>query len=275
MTVSYREYEPSPLLSPYVDTYWYQSFHNADGIQAPVQRCLPLGMMEIIIHFGDKCFIDFEDKWEQLPDAYFVGIYKDPVRWVPGGESSLLGIRLKPESLLKMFKIPAAKLFNNYVDIESMVGTRMNAFAEKVHEAKHVGEMIRIAENFLLNQLKDIEEERNYLYEATEIIRRHKGNISISKLTQDLYISERQLQRSFKDVFGTSPKTYLRIIRFRNAYEYVQRAENEISWADVSYNFGYADQAHLIRDFKEFAGEVPTIIPKENSFYQMTGQLTY
>ena len=71
------------------------------------------------------------------------------------------------------------------------------------------------------------------------------------------------------------PKAYQRIIRFRNAYEYLQQNEGNFSWANVSYNFGYSDQAHFIRDFKKFTGALPTAIVLHNEqFPQMTGSFS-
>jgi AraC-like DNA-binding protein len=137
--------------------------------------------------------------------------------------------------------------------------------ADKMMGLSDPAMLIKIAEDFLISRLKSTNEERTYLEEATNIIRIEKGNISIDSLCKRLYVSERQLQRSFKDMLGTSPKTYTRIIRFRNAYEYIQQTKNDkVSMADISYNCGYADQAHFIRDFKEFAGITPSIVEDSN-----------
>ncbi|WP_315815056.1 helix-turn-helix domain-containing protein [Paraflavitalea speifideaquila] len=80
------------------------------------------------------------------------------------------------------------------------------------------------------------------------------------------------MQRSFRDTLGASPKTYTRIIRFRNAYrQVIQTAHKKISWAHLSLDHGYADQAHFIRDFKAFAGVSPSlIIEREGPFYQLS-----
>jgi len=279
MKIHYREFKPSLALQPYVDNYWFQVFDGAANEVSPIQTCLPLGMSQIIIHVNrHDCFAFFDNEWKRLPDAFFVGIYKDAVTWKTSGYSVCFGINLKPESLMKLFKIPASTVFNSYTDINNFVSKKVAVLSEKMFDIQCPVLLTKLAEEFLFTQLRNMKEERNFVDEATKMIRQSKGKISIEDLSRHLYVSERKLQRGFKDYLGTSPKTYTRIIRFRNAYEYVQQARQKetISWADVSYHHGYADQAHLIRDFKEFTGTIPTnVIHSKGGFYQLSEELIY
>ena len=106
--------------------------------------------------------------------------------------------------------------------------------------------------------------DRNYLAEAASLIRNAKGNITIEEVSNTVSVGMRQLQRSFKDSMGTTPKGYLRIIRFRNA---LASLNNPHELADLAYDMGYADQAHFIREFKEFAGEAPRCVIKNAESY--------
>lgn len=130
--------------------------------------------------------------------------------------------------------------------------------------------VIQVVETFLFAKLRNVKSERNYLYDATRMIRQAKGNLSIETLSEQLYVSKRQLERSFKENYGTTPKTYQRIIRFRNAYECVHQTATAPDWLDISYTFGYSDQAHFIRDFKEFSDEVPTMLFQETQYRSRT-----
>lgn len=274
MIISYREYKPSDMLLPYIENYFVQIFDGDSNEESPLQKCLPLGMAQIIVHtYRQDCVAYFNEEWLRLPDAFFVGIYKDAVTWKTRGYSVCFGITLKPESLMHLFKVPASTLFNNYTDISSFLNKRVANLAEQMYGINDPVKLIGLSEEFLLNRLKSVTAERSYVDEASRLIRHAKGNISIDTLCKKLYVSERQLQRSFKEMLGTSPKTYTRIIRFRNVYQQIKQTErNKISWTDISYDFGYADQAHFIRDFKEFTGAVPTLVTQDDSqFYQMSG----
>ena len=275
MKIRHYEFNPSEALRPYVECYWYQNFDGDIKAAAPIQRCVPLGMTEIIFHLNEHdCEVFFAGEWRKLPHAFVVGVYKDAVIWKSTGGCRIFGIRMKPEALIEIFNIPAAMLANDYADIHDFFGRDMSALTGSIIGETHVSNLIAYTERFLLGQMKYASRQMNYVSEATRMIRASKGNLRLETLSEQLYISERQLQRSFKDGIGISPKAYQRIIRFRNAYEYLQHTADNFSWADVSYSFGYSDQAHVIRDFKQFTGAVPTaLLLQSEEFQQMTTSL--
>lgn len=275
MDIRYQEYSPCAALQPYVDSYWSMHFDGAATEQAPEQRCLPLGMLELIFHLDNRYYeATIDGRHHILPPGFIAGMYQIPVSWTTEPGARLFGIRIKPECLMELFRVPVSVMFNEFTDLESFFGKDINRLSDGMQAADSVGARIRLAETFLLQHLRNRQSERNYVLEATRLIRQEKGNISIEDLSDRIFISTRQLQRSFKDNIGTSPKTYMRIIRFRNAYHHVQQVGEDLNWARVSYHFGYADQAHFIRDFKQFTGKAPSfVVNEQQSFYQLTRQL--
>jgi AraC-like DNA-binding protein len=273
MKIRHYEFNPSEALQPFVDCYWYQEFDSTLHIDSPIQRCVPLGMTELIFHITRKDWVVLENEnWVPMPDAIVVGVYKDGVIWKANSQCKAFGIRLKPEAMQQLFNIPAAQIVNTFTDIDTFFGKDMSSLTDKIYGQTLIPKLIDVAEQFLLSHLKRAGRFLWHVTEGTRLIRESKGDISLEELSTGLCISERQLQRCFKDSIGMGPKTYLRIIRFRNAYEYLQQNEGNFSWADVSYHFGYADQAHFIRDFKQFTGAVPsTMVSNNEQFLQMTG----
>src|SRR6185436_21146188 len=73
-----------------------------------------------------------------------------------------------------------------------------------------------------------------------------------------LGISTRQLERRFKDRVGISPKLFSRMQRFQRVFRAIGGGRPD--WARVAVECGYHDQAHLIRDFRDFAGETPAVL---------------
>ena len=55
---------------------------------------------------------------------------------------------------------------------------------------------------------------------------------------------------------GLPPKTVARLLRFRRAVDRCAAAPSS-RWSDIALDAGYLDQAHLIRDFRQFAGMTP------------------
>jgi AraC-like DNA-binding protein len=278
MTLTYKEYTPSAQLQPYVDNYTYMVFDGHGEEESPIQRCLPLGMTQIIIHVNQvtSCALT-NGEWQQLPNASFIGIHRDPVSWKTTGRTVMFGITMKPEAVMQLFRVPVSDLFNAHTDLESFLGRKTELMTGRMYGVECPQTLINISEQFMLQQLNSMNASSNYIDDAVSLIRKSEGTISIDELSRQLYVSERKLQRGFKDILGTNPKMYTRIIRFRNAYEFLQHnIKDEISWSDVSYHFGYADQAHFIREFREFAGENPTrVIDNKPAYYQLNEELVY
>lgn len=261
MNTSYQEFKPSAALQPFVECYWLHHFKASGQEESPVQRCLPFGTLELIIHLDDnRAHVSFNNTWQQLPQAFFAGLYQDAVHWKSIGTVRKFGIQLKPECLPQLFNVPVASLFNNFTDLETLFGKNINRLVEAVYGVEDIMTVVKKAESFLLAHLQNVRDERNYVFEASRLIRQSKGSLSIEALSECLDISKRQLERSFKDSYGTTPKMYQRIIRFRYAFEALQQKPVTPNWLDVSYTFGYADQAHFIRDFRQFTNDVPTSV---------------
>ena len=82
-----------------------------------------------------------------------------------------------------------------------------------------------------------------------------QGNLRIDDLCDELGVSRKHLNDIYKSATGLSPKKYARLTRFRSVVDTLQGPAEP--WVDIAAERGYFDQAHLIRDFKQFAGETP------------------
>ncbi len=72
-------------------------------------------------------------------------------------------------------------------------------------------------------------------------------------------LSVRQFRRRCVELTGISPRHLARILRFRKACQMAGQTP-QIDWAGIACDAGYFDQAHLIRDFREFAGATPMAV---------------
>ncbi|MEW2393276.1 helix-turn-helix domain-containing protein [Streptomyces venezuelae] len=95
---------------------------------------------------------------------------------------------------------------------------------------------------------------------AAALVDRIRGDRSIRRVdafARTEGMSVRALQRLFSAYVGVGPKWI--ILRYR-IHEALERAESErdVDWADLAATLGYADQAHLVRDFTATVGVPPT-----------------
>lgn len=260
MEFIYQEYHPSASLQSVVDCYWIIRTTGSREELSPKHRCLPLGMLELIIQLEDNFAHGVVcNRSYVFPRSYLVGIMQESVCWQMRGNSTSFGVRLKPEGVLQLFGTPLADFCNGFVDAEAFLSKAQTPIVERIQEAPNLKVRIFLMETFLHNQLARFNPERNYFTEALKQIRSKHGNFTHTTLEKKLQVGERQLQRMFKDNLGLSPKAYFRIMRFRQAFDSL-KAKQEVDWQELTFSLGYSDQSHFIRDFKEFAGVTPSAV---------------
>jgi AraC-like DNA-binding protein len=107
----------------------------------------------------------------------------------------------------------------------------------------------------------------------TDAVERIAGDREILRVEQAaaaLGVSERALQRLFREQVGVSPKWVIRRFRLQEAAAIVESGVEQ-NWADLANRLGYFDQSHLIREFTEIVGEPPAAYAK---FVEQSKQTT-
>lgn len=255
--MEYREFKPSTALAPYVDCYWV---HTGMLPENKEYRCVPSGNTDIIIgaSSGEE-WVKRGESWAKLPRAFITGIWTAPAILRSAWRIEWFGIRLKPEIFVQLFRQPLREMENATLDVSTVLGKGADELADQIAGAPDVRLRIELAEQFISRELAERLPGDAYFTEAIRLIRQYGGQISTEALSKKVYVGERQLQRAFREHFGITPKTYGRIVRFNRASCLLKNA-TRVNWADVTYSCGYADQAHFIRDFKEFSGANPTAL---------------
>lgn len=82
------------------------------------------------------------------------------------------------------------------------------------------------------------------------------GSAAVGALAGELGWSRRHLSGQFRAEFGLSPKQVARVVRFQHSRQRV--LARTASLADVAVDSGYADHAHLTREWHDLAGYTPT-----------------
>jgi AraC-like DNA-binding protein len=271
MEITYSEQKPSKYLESLIECYWSTETHGDILHYSTEQRCLPLGMMELTFQLNGKSKGIINQQWDVFPDACLGGVMEFPVVWKMTGNSKMFGIRLKPEAIPYFFKIPISSIYNYYISLDQVIGNQANTLLQMLQDARSSQEMIKIAEAFFSNLIAQHTADDQLFAQVLNKIRAQTTSVSVLEISEELFVGERQLQRIFKQKLGMSPKAYQRISRFRKAYHTIK--ENPATpWVEVVYRNGYSDQAHFIRDFKEFTGMPPAKYKDAYSFQFMPEQ---
>ena len=84
-------------------------------------------------------------------------------------------------------------------------------------------------------------------------------SVDLEWVARQANLSSRQFRRRCLEESGLTPKQLCRVLRFRHACQ-LARGGARVEWAGIAAEAGYFDQAHLIRDFREFAGATPVSV---------------
>jgi AraC-like DNA-binding protein len=149
---------------------------------------------------------------------------------------------------------PANELFNLSLSLNDIFEkNKVSEVEEKLVLAATDKQRIKIVEQFLLSQLKDIHADK-LIVEAVKLIYQSNGTIRIKELNEKLLISQSPFEKRFRKVVGTTPKKFASIIRFNTVLD---NLTNSKSLTDICYENNFFDQAHFIKDFKQFTGATP------------------
>jgi AraC-like DNA-binding protein len=149
---------------------------------------------------------------------------------------------------------PANELFNLSISLDDIFEKNdITEVEEKLAIATTDKQRIKIVEQFLLAQLKDIETDK-LIVEAVKLIYQTNGTIRIRELNEKLFISQSPFEKRFRKVVGTTPKKFASIVRFNTVLD---NLNNTKSLTDICYENNFFDQAHFSKDFKQFTGDTP------------------
>jgi AraC-like DNA-binding protein len=149
---------------------------------------------------------------------------------------------------------PANELFNLSISLDNIFDKlQVTEVEEKLSYATTDKQRIKIVEQFLLAQLKDIKTDK-LIVEAVKLIYQSRGTIRIKELNEKLFISPSPFEKRFRKVVGTTAKKFASIVRFNTI---LSNLDHSKSLTEICYENNFFDQAHFIKDFKQFTGVTP------------------
>lgn len=253
----YRELKPTPALQSFVECFWTLEGDGPVG-PSPPERILPDGCVELILNFGDRFLQHTDNNNRELqPRHFLVGQMTGPILISPVGRVELLGIRFQPGGTHAFLDLAADEFTNRVVELGDLSSKFGRELLRVCEIETTLARKIAAVERFLVAHLSKAKHGSHLLTLAATIID-YGGVVSVDRLATAAGISSRQLERRFLSEVGISPKLLARIVRFQQVFRAVDQSNP--TWTEVALACGYYDQAHLIRDFKQFAQQTPTVL---------------
>jgi AraC-like DNA-binding protein len=192
----------------------------------------------------------------QHHDSFLAGLHTGPALVRGAREWACIELRFTPLGTHRLLGMPMHELVNRTVALDELLpGVR--ELTDRLRGARSWAARFELVDTFLLRRLADSTSDSPGVEWSWEHLRRTQGRAHIGTLADELGWSHRRLIVRFREHIGLTPKTLARVIRFDRAVAALRRPVVR-NLADIAFDCGYFDQAHMNRDFRELAGTTPT-----------------
>lgn len=223
------------------------------GVPGMMLEAAPL-RVPVIVNLGTPFVIALgRDPTENDRQASFAaGLWPGPVHIHSDGGAACVQADLHPLAAFRLFGGALAALAGEMVPVDDVFGRDGAALVERCGNAREE-DRAEIVARFIAGRLGPPPSATTRY--AWDRLARSGGRARVDAIAAGFGISRTLLATRFRAEVGVPPKTVARMLRFARAQ---RLARDTGSWAAVAADAGYADQAHLVREFAAFAGEPPT-----------------
>lgn len=241
----YQEAAPDFRLRPYIQSYWF-SFKESSS---PPSRIIPDLCSDLIVQLSielDVLQIDISG-----PNTSFFYSYSDqPIVY--------FGIRYYLGGMYPFFNQSFKGLKDQLTELALLEKRMAIDMTDKLSGKKSLSEVMKGADLYFLERLNRVSPKKISI-PIQMFIEDHRHVISYAESTVNRSLSERSLQRLFREETGLSPYEAFDVLRFQKVYQELIRGPN-ISHLDLVEKYGFFDQAHYSRKMKKMTGLTPNAI---------------
>jgi AraC-like DNA-binding protein len=236
----YREYFPPIALRDYVLCFWTQSIQCSDKVYA--NRVLPDACLDLVFFQG------------QAPAV--IGPWTESFIAPLSPGTRITGVRFHPGKAAAILGFPASELLNRQAELGDLWrAAKCEPFAGIAEWDTFCAGRLAL-EAALLKHLPRAATPDVTVAAAIRWMARRPG-ARIEELRNIAGLSSRQMQRRFSAAVGYGPKMFQSVLRFQRLLYLASRSAGEYSLADLAARSGYADQSHMNREVRRFAGKSP------------------
>jgi AraC-like DNA-binding protein len=172
--------------------------------------------------------------------------------WTPA-----ISVYLDPLGAYRLFGPAVSEMGGWLVGVEDIVGADARRLSEQVQAARTWEDRRRLLDGFLLDRASHGPQPAPEVSHAWQLLVRSGGRATISGIARQVGWSHKHLITRFKQQVGVAPHMAARLVRLSRVWQHL---DDEHSWVRIAAESGYADQAHLIREFRRFTGTTPAAL---------------
>ena len=188
--------------------------------------------------------------------AMLSGLHSAPAMVHHQGFQHGIQLDVTPRGASALFGVPASALARQLARLDDVAPQFGPELIDRVSTARTWRARWAILDEIFLRVLNLDRELPAELEHAWALLTTTHGSIAVVDLADQIGWSRRHFTKKFNEHYGLTPKTMARILRFERAQRML-RLPTRPSLGSVAALCGYADQAHMTRDWVEFAGSAP------------------
>jgi AraC-like DNA-binding protein len=246
----HQEYAAPPELQDTIRCFWYNK--SEFDSEAPSSfEVMPDSFAEIIFHFGGGCSLSNNGVLQPLPSPFMMGLLNQPATFYTTKCLEIIAIRCYPWTVFDLLGLPSGK----GVHLLEHPIAQLHAVLNELMKAGKITEAIAAVQQYFLDARSRISQD-SMLFKAGVAMRDANGTLPVSQVAAAANATVRTLERNFKQTSGHTVKDVSGLIRFEQARNQLWH-HPETNLAGLAHELGYADQAHLSKEFKRYAGVTP------------------
>jgi AraC-like DNA-binding protein len=245
---------PAPILTEIIKHYL---FLDSKGFAPKNLRLFSDGNTGIVFTKNNNLALDYDKS--KLPNSFLYGQITQFKNILLTDETALIIVVFQPTGIKKLLGIPAVELRDNIINLEDILDEKSLEIEEKLAIASTIEEKSDILNLFFTSiAVKSKNEKEQTVTSSINFIFKNKGVVTNSQLIKFTGYTERHIERLFMDSIGLNPKQFSNIIKLNCFLQQLKNKSNYTNLTEIAYNVGYADQSHLIKEFKKITGLTPT-----------------
>jgi AraC-like DNA-binding protein len=244
-----------PALRPYVGGFTGYKYR---GAPLDLHRGLPSRHLTIVISLDEPLGIAWPDSPVEKFQTVVGGLHSTAVRIADSPNVAGIQLSLTPAGSRALLGLPPGELAATVLDVGTLFGMPAQEVGERLRATPHWHERFDLVERLMLESWRDemVGEPRAELSWAWRRLCETAGGIGVQELAREVGWSRRHLTEQFRAEYGLAPKVAARVLRFERAVRQL-KANPTTRLADLAAGRGYADQAHLTREWHAIAGCSP------------------
>ena len=250
---------PHALLRPFVTGY---TGYHYRGFPAGEHKGLPSRHLTFVVQFNGPLEVVMDPaRGLQRMDTVVGGFHTHPASILHDGTQYGMQLHVTAAGARVLFGFPACEVAADVVSLDAIWGRGAGELSERLAEAPDWRTRFDVLDHVLMRAAAGRAEAPSHVRpEVEEAWRRlveTGGRIDVRSLAGEVGWSRRHLTERFTAEFGVGPKDMARVLRFERSKWMILRPGHP-TLATIAADCGYADQAHMAREWRALAGASPT-----------------